>query len=240
MHHRRGSSLAVISGTDRPGGISGATSSAIAKPSRTLASLSPSLFPVSQRPPMIRRRLGRPLAFLALLAFPAFVVLILLSAHFDGGSLASRDSRHEKYVENVDRPYPPSMAPGRSLPIKAKANSLPLRPAAKPLKLKGNGDATPGGARDNDGGSALKLTLAEELGAVVAYVTSLGAHANIPTSIDPARPIDAELILGFNTRSPRASTEVAELVRETWQINPVVLFGDVRPLWSPFLFIQRN
>jgi hypothetical protein len=176
---------------------------------------------------MIRRRLGRPLA---LLAIAVLVVLLLMSAHFDGGSLVtSRKSRHpvrQNYVENVDRPYPPSVMPGRNPPIKGEADDLGLRPFVKPFK--GNG-ATPGDTSNNDGGSTLKLTLAEELGAVVSYLTSLGAHANIPMSIDPARPIDAELVLGFNTRSSRASAEVAELVRETWHINPVVLFGEVRP-----------
>jgi hypothetical protein len=73
----------------------------------------------------------------------------------------------------------------------------------------------------------LVLSTEEELGAVVAYLTSPGANARIPSHIDPSKPLDAQIILGFNIRSPRARTEVEELVKETWSINPVVVFGEV-------------
>jgi len=234
MHHRRGSSLAIISGTDRPDDTTGSTSSAIAKPPR-MASQSSSLLPaVPEQPPtMSRRRLGRPFALL--LALVATMVLLLACGYFDGSSLATTtsDSRYPfryDYVtnKNTHRPYPPNTAPGR----RPSLNDLGRH--VEPFKGKGGNFAatssdTSNSHNHNGGASpALKLTPAEELGAVVAYLTSIGANARISPSIDPSKPLDAELILGFNARSSRASAEVAELVRETWQINPVVMFGEVR------------
>jgi len=232
MHHRRGSSLAVISGANRP---DDATSSTMAKPPRpTLASQSfLSLPSVPEQPPtMSKRRLSR--SFALLLAFVAITVLLLACGYFDGSSLGTTaDSRYpfrNDYVQNKNahRPYPPNTAPGRRPPV----NDWGKRP--KPLKGKGGDDAATfsdtSNSHNHNGGTspALKLTPAEELGAVVAYLTSIGANAHIPSSIDPSKPLDAELILGFNARSSRASAEVAELVDETWQINPVVMFGEAR------------
>ena len=228
MHHRRGSSLAVISGSDRPGDTAGPTSPALAKPPRsTLASLPLPAVP-EQSPAMSRRPLGRPFAIL--LAFVATVVLLLACGYFDGSSLATTtsDARYpfrEDFVKskNAHRPYPPNSAPGRRPPVNDWAKH------AKPFKGDDATSSSDTSSNSHSGASpALKLTPAEELGAVVAYLTSIGANARIPPSTDPSKPLDAELILGFNARSSRASAEVAELVRETWQINPVVMFGEVR------------
>ncbi|KAF8326547.1 uncharacterized protein EI90DRAFT_2929741 [Cantharellus anzutake] len=82
-------------------------------------------------------------------------------------------------------------------------------------------------------GPPLKLTHAEELGAVMAYLTNLGANAMIPVSIDPTIPVDPQLILEFNTRSPRAREEVKSLVADTWAANPVVVISEVRSSRQP-------
>jgi hypothetical protein len=67
----------------------------------------------------------------------------------------------------------------------------------------------------------------------------------IPTDIDPAQPIDPQLVIDFDTRSPRAEEEVANIVSDVWLRNPVVVFSKVkclslrppqRPLTGPCLF----
>jgi len=234
MQERYSSLAVIITSTNPPDNTTGPTSSAIAKPKPpriTLASLSLPAVP-EQPPTMSRRRLGRPFALL--LAFVATLVLLLACGYFDGTSLATtHDSRYpfrEDYVknQNTHRPYPPNTAPGRLPPVKDLGKHV------EPFKGKGGNFAatssdTSNIHNHNSGTSpAYKLTPAEELGAVVAYLTSIGANAHIPSYIDPSKPLEAELILGFNARSSRASAEVAELVDETWQINPVVMFGEAR------------
>lgn len=71
------------------------------------------------------------------------------------------------------------------------------------------------------------LDMPEELAAVTAFMASL-AENRIPDDVDPTKPLDPDLILDFDTRSQNARSEVEELVRDTWQRNPVVLFGKVR------------
>lgn len=246
MHHRRNSSLAVI---DR-----GLVPSAASVPSITITSTldkqyeQQQLQQQQQHPQfhpstimaIVRRRI-RPIAIL--LAVSAFLLLLLMGGVFrNGSSSASRlpssaandgDSREPL----ANRPYPPSLAPGRIPPHGAGTDDI--ADDSKPINpYKGKGATS--STSSTSGGAPLKLTLAEELGAVVAYLTSLGANARIPNTIDPSRPIDAELILGFNTRSARASAEVAELVRETWEINPVVMFGEVRVFFFSLLLSLRR
>lgn len=224
MHHRKLSSLAAINGMDRPGAVR-STSSTVAKASRTLSSQSQPLASFSEPLPIFRRRLGRSLFLL--LTFTIFLILVLMSGYFDGTPFATTSNTRypfsRDYAKNANRPYPPNTALGRPQPPEDNGGGIGFRPVPNRVTYKGSD----GGGGDGGGGPTLKLTLAEELGAVVAYLTSLGANAHIPTSIDPSQPLDADLILGFNTRSSRASAEVAELVRETWQITPVVLFGEV-------------
>jgi hypothetical protein len=50
----------------------------------------------------------------------------------------------------------------------------------------------------------------------------------IPTNIDPAQPIDPQLVLDFDTRTPQAEKEIDDLVIDVWISNPVVLFSKVR------------
>lgn len=172
----------------------------------------------------LRRRV-RPIAIIFCLA--ALTFLFIMRPYINGTSSGSSPDKPSR--------YPPSSA-GRIPPLEGV---VPLHDssddsihggAARPVVVDPPAKAGAGHGVNSppSSGSPLKLTLAEELGAVVAYLTSIGANARIPHSIDPLVPIDAELILGFNTRSSRASAEVSELVRETWEINPVVMFGEVR------------
>ncbi|KAI0071786.1 hypothetical protein K474DRAFT_1606324 [Panus rudis PR-1116 ss-1] len=68
------------------------------------------------------------------------------------------------------------------------------------------------------------LSRAQELAAISAFIASLPQNV-IPSYVDPSKPIDPQLVLDFDTRSPHAMEEVDALVNETWARNPVVLYA---------------
>src|SRR5712691_1369212 len=55
------------------------------------------------------------------------------------------------------------------------------------------------------------LSPEQELSALTAFMAALPQNV-IPTNIDPARPIDPQLVLDFDTRSPQAEQEIDDLV----------------------------
>lgn len=69
----------------------------------------------------------------------------------------------------------------------------------------------------------VKLDEPQELAAVAAFLAALPQNM-IPRSIDPSKPIDPQLVLGFDTRSPRAADEVNHIVEDVWSRYPVMLF----------------
>ncbi len=69
----------------------------------------------------------------------------------------------------------------------------------------------------------IMLSPEQELGAVTAFMAALPQNV-IPTDIDPARPIDPQLVLDFDTRGPRAEEEVTNVINDVWLRNPVVVF----------------
>ena len=75
------------------------------------------------------------------------------------------------------------------------------------------------------------LSPEQELGAITAFMAALPQNV-IPTDIDPTQPIDPQLVLDFDTRSPRAEEEVANIVSDVWLRNPVVVFAKVKCLSS--------
>lgn len=86
-----------------------------------------------------------------------------------------------------------------------------------------------------------KVTLdaTQELAAVAAFIAALPQNT-IPRSIDPNEPIDPQLVLDFDIRSPRATEEVNQIVEEVWSRYPVMLFtklhqGYSREIRSTFL-----
>jgi hypothetical protein len=70
------------------------------------------------------------------------------------------------------------------------------------------------------------LSPEQELGALTAFMTALPQNV-IPSNINPLHPIDPQLVLDFDTRSPQAEDEIADVVVEAWINNPVVLFAKV-------------
>ncbi|TRM70264.1 hypothetical protein BD626DRAFT_390803 [Schizophyllum amplum] len=74
------------------------------------------------------------------------------------------------------------------------------------------------------GASPLVLDAPQELAAVSSFLASLRSNS-IPHFVDPSQPIDPELVLEFDTRSPRAPEEVQVMVEEVWTRNPVFLYA---------------
>ena len=64
---------------------------------------------------------------------------------------------------------------------------------------------------------------------MTAFMAALPQNV-IPTDIDPTEPIDPQLVLDFDTRSPRAGEEVDNVVSDVWLRNPVVVFSKVKCL----------
>ncbi|EIM81302.1 uncharacterized protein STEHIDRAFT_125560 [Stereum hirsutum FP-91666 SS1] len=72
----------------------------------------------------------------------------------------------------------------------------------------------------------ISLDPAQELAALTSFMAALPQNV-IPSSVDPSLPIDPQLVLDFDTRSPRAESEIQEVVIDAWMRNPVVLFSKV-------------
>ena len=68
----------------------------------------------------------------------------------------------------------------------------------------------------------------EELSSVIAFMAALHSNA-LPDSVNPLVPVDPDLVLDFDTRTPKAAAEVRHLVEDTWTRLPVVLLSRVCP-----------
>ena len=85
----------------------------------------------------------------------------------------------------------------------------------------------PGGFHNHQ--PEIVLSPEQELGALTSFMAALPQNV-IPPDVDPTRPIDPQLVLDFDTRSPRAEEEVDNIVSEAWFRNPVVVFSKVKCL----------
>lgn len=72
----------------------------------------------------------------------------------------------------------------------------------------------------------LVLEPEQELGVLVSFMAAVQANA-LPFDIDPSKPLDPQLVVGFDTRADGAMEEVEALVEETWSNYPVVIFSQV-------------
>jgi hypothetical protein len=103
------------------------------------------------------------------------------------------------------------------------------------VRLHGEGPSTPSSrlfrlplkTPNNVDRPKINLDATQELAAVAAFIAALPQNT-IPRSIDPTEPIDPQLVLDFDTRSPRATEEVNQIVEEVWSRYPVMLFTKVR------------
>jgi len=73
----------------------------------------------------------------------------------------------------------------------------------------------------------LQLDRSQELAAVSSFLASLPQNV-IPSTIDPSRPIDPQLVLDFDTRGPRAVDELKQIVDDVWAQNPVMLYSQLQ------------
>jgi len=72
----------------------------------------------------------------------------------------------------------------------------------------------------------LRLDVHQELAAVSSFLASLPQNI-IPPTVDPRSPIDPQLVLDFDTTSPRAVDELNAMVHDVWSRNPVFLYAKV-------------
>ena len=72
----------------------------------------------------------------------------------------------------------------------------------------------------------LVLTPEQEIGVLVAFMTAVKSNV-IPPDVDPSKPLDPQLVVGFDTRADGAKEEVDSVVEETWSNYPVVIFSQV-------------
>lgn len=73
----------------------------------------------------------------------------------------------------------------------------------------------------------LVLEPQQELGVLVAFMAAVTYNV-LPPYIDPSKPLDPQLVVGFDTRADGAEEELKALVEETWSNYPVVIFSQVR------------
>ncbi|KAJ6629438.1 hypothetical protein B0H10DRAFT_1776360 [Mycena sp. CBHHK59/15] len=145
-------------------------------------------------------------------ALLALLALFSLSAFFFCTQNPSRLS--PAYIlRRADTPATDQMV----LALEAVRNSRLMAMAAKNHKL------SPGVR------SPISLTPGQELAAVTSFLASHPQNV-IPLSVDPQLPIDPDLVLDFDTRSPHAMEEVELVVDDVWTQNPVVLYSK---LYSP-------
>ncbi|KAF7357858.1 Glutaredoxin domain-containing protein [Mycena venus] len=120
--------------------------------------------------------------------------------------------------------YPMSMSPAYLL----QQVEAPRPPDHMVFDLEKNRNSRAGSAKKHHklsgGRQSISLTAEQELAAVSSFLASLPQNV-IPLSVDPSLPIDPELVLDFDTRSPRAMEEVERIVDEVWSRNPVLLYG---------------
>ncbi|KXN82653.1 hypothetical protein AN958_02330, partial [Leucoagaricus sp. SymC.cos] len=74
-------------------------------------------------------------------------------------------------------------------------------------------------------------TKAQELTAVSGFLASLPQN-QIPSFVDPSTPIDPQLVLDFDARSPRAHQEVQAMVQDVWSRNSVFPYSRVMLFFS--------
>ena len=116
---------------------------------------------------------------------------------------------------------PPALSPGH--PYRSKLARLD----ESWRKFAPNLPTLPGSRLSSSALPDISLSPEQELSALTAFMAALPQNV-IPTNIDPAQPIDPQLVLDFDTRTPQAEKEIDDLVIDVWISNPVVLFSKVR------------
>jgi hypothetical protein len=85
----------------------------------------------------------------------------------------------------------------------------------------------------------VELDPGQELAAVSSFLASLSQNV-IPSYVDPWKPIDPQLVLDFDTGSPRATEELRAMVNDVWARNPVFLYSKVCSLPPQYISFMPN
>jgi len=72
-------------------------------------------------------------------------------------------------------------------------------------------------------GPQIALSPQEELAAVISFMTALPSNA-LPSTVNISY-VDPDLVLDFDTRSPKAPEELKQVVSDTWRQTPTVLLS---------------
>lgn len=157
-----------------------------------------------QRKPLNHRATSLALISLIVVSFYIFFVarpsLDLAPIALRSDALGHAGSTHPSHPQDKDDP-PPSSRLFR-LPSDSQRKTVAVSNVNRPQ---------------------VTLDESQELAAVAAFVAALPQNM-IPRSIDPSKPIDPQLVLDFDTRSPRAADEVNQIVKHVWTRYPVMLF----------------
>ncbi|KAI0675376.1 hypothetical protein C8Q78DRAFT_965031 [Trametes maxima] len=143
--------------------------------------------------------------FLALFVLAAVSVYVLLVQPPVLRPISFRDAEHA-------RPDDPARA-SRWTPEAIRLAALKHR---KPNATGSSNTARP----------QITLNQTQELAAVSSFIASLPQNV-IPSTVDPAQPIDPQLVLDFDTRGPQAEEELRNVMHDVWSRNPVMLYSKV-------------
>ncbi|KAF7376600.1 Glutaredoxin domain-containing protein [Mycena sanguinolenta] len=167
---------------------------------RSTSSVSLPLAVVARLHPKRHRNRTAVLALLAIISLSAFVFCNRYPVAMSSAYLLRQGERQAEIRPAEQKVFDPE-----------KSRNSHVGVAKKHQKLSG-------------GRKSITLNLEQELAAVSSFLASLPQNV-IPLSVDPSLPIDPELVLDFDTRSPRALAEVEQVVEDVWSRNPVLLYG---------------
>ena len=167
----------------------------------------------------------KPKQFWQRTTFLALFTLVVVSVYV---LLVSQPSLSPISMPNSDDTSFTGMAAQRLSRLSEKAHRLAAVHRKQP---QGTTTSTSEADAATDTLPPLQLSPEQELAAVTTFLASLPQNV-IPSNVDPSKPIDPQLVLDFDTRSPQALTEVAQLEHDAWVRYPVVLYSKVRVLFS--------
>ncbi|CCL98694.1 uncharacterized protein FIBRA_00697 [Fibroporia radiculosa] len=122
----------------------------------------------------------------------------------------------------------PSLSPIQRVDADAP-HHIPGRLSSESFRLAALRHKTAAGSLGNESkqstvGPQIQLDPAQELAAISSFLASLPQNV-IPSSVDPSQPIDAQLVLDFDTRRSDAADEMQRVVDDVWARNPVLLYA---------------
>lgn len=147
--------------------------------------------------------------FLALFALIIVSAYVLLISQPSLAPIAMHDANHSIH----------SVTTGRLSKLSTEAYRLAALHKKRPKATAGAAVAS----------KPVELTPKQELAAITDFLASLPQNV-IPSSVDPSKPIDPQLVLDFDTRTPQAEEMIKDLEHDAWTRYPVVLYSKACPV----------